>query len=131
MEKSKKFIESAGYVPYISFKKTPRQTFKIISEKEDTITDVDGSLKQGMSYLVEFDGGNRKKFFTGSLGLIAKLAELPLGSNVTIELKRKSFAGKIKSFYEVSGEGISAPNDIPVENDIEHKEEDLEEINIV
>lgn len=103
MDASKKYMaeNAKEYGDRISFKDDgPIHTVKILKDKEDTIPDGQGGKVKGMKYLVEEDGV-QKTIFTGSIGLVSKLAKCNAGDVVTIKLG----TANNKSFYTVTKEG--------------------------
>jgi len=117
MQASKDYLKENGYNDRISFSDGSAHKVKLLKEKEDTIPDGRGGTVKGMKYLVE-EGGAQKTFFTGSLGLISKLADLNEGDVVTIQMKKannKSFFVVIKDNGEVVGEHDDeiGDNDVP------------------
>jgi len=106
------FLKEKGIIPSISFKKSPKHTVKIQDRKRLTIN-CDGEKVDGISYLVEENGEN-KKFFTGSPNLIAQLAEFEKDDIVTIEMKKRKTPEGFRTFYEVKSETEkSPPEDYP------------------
>ena len=97
MEASKKYMQENGYNNRISFNDLSSHTVKLLKEKEDTIPDGKGGTVKGMKYLVE-EAGEAKEIFTGSIGLIAKLANCEAGDVVTIKMGKANN----KSFYTVT-----------------------------
>lgn len=118
MEISKKFMEKNGYNDRISFADGAAHTFKVLKEKEDSIPDPksEGGRKNGMKYLVEEDGV-QKEIFTGSIGLISKLAKVEPGTVVTAQMKKANN----KSYFTVSvnGEELLDEDEAPVIGDDE------------
>lgn len=102
MEASKKWMEKNSYNDRISFQDGLAHTFKVLKDKEDSIPDANsqGGRKHGMKYLVEEDGV-QKEIFTGSIGLISKLAKIEAGAVVTAQMKKANN----KSYYVVSANG--------------------------
>ena len=118
MEASKKYMEENGYNDRISFADGAIHTFKVLKDKEDSIPDAisPGGRKHGMKYLVEEDGV-QKEIFTGSIGLISKLAKVECERIV----KEKMFKENNKSYYKVLVDGaeIVDEGDEPVISDDE------------
>lgn len=108
MDVSKAYMQKNGYNDRISFQDGSAHTFKILKEKEDTIPDAtaEGGRKHGMKYLVVEDGVE-KEIFTGSIGLISKLAKLELGATVTAQMKKANN----KSYYVVTADGQEVLDD--------------------
>src|SRR3990167_5712359 len=100
MDASKTFLKTNKIIPFLSFKKEPKHTFKLLKDKVDTMTvKQSGTVKNGVSYLVEKDG-QAYKFFTSSIGLIQNLSEFGPGDEVTVEMKsRKAEDGTWRSYY--------------------------------
>ena len=73
MDNSKKYMAENGIGSRISFADGTAHTVKLLKDKEDSIPDGKGGTVKGMKYLVE-EGKEQKTIFTGSVGLIAKLA---------------------------------------------------------
>lgn len=96
MENSKKWMSENGLSTRISFNDGSAHTVKLIADKEDKIPDGKGGTVSGMSYKVE-ENGEEKTIFTGSVGLIGKLAEVEVGTVVTIQMRKANN----KSFYTV------------------------------
>lgn len=96
MEASKKYMEVNGFGDRISFADMKPHTIKLLKDKEDSIPDGKGGQITGMKYLVE-EGGVQKTIFTGSIGLVSKLAECAEGDVVTVVMKKANN----KSFYVV------------------------------
>lgn len=106
MQASKNYLKENGYNDRISFSDGAAHKVKVLKEKEDTIPDGHGGTVKGMKYLVEEDGV-QKTFFTGSLGLISKMADLVEGDVVTIQMKKANN----KSFFVVLKENGEAVGD--------------------
>ena len=100
MENSKKYLEENGYDDRISFNDGKAHTVKLLKDKEGTIPDGKGGTVKGMKYLVEEDG-KQKSFFTGSLGLVSKLAMCSDNDVVTIKMGKANN----KSYYTVIKQG--------------------------
>jgi hypothetical protein len=96
MEASKAYMKKNGFGDRISFSDLSAHTVKLIDEKEDSIPDTRGGTIAGMKYLVE-ENGEKKTIFTGSIGLITKLAQCNKGDTVTIKMSKANN----KSFYVV------------------------------
>jgi|GEM_PF-3660944 len=96
MENSKKYMKENGLSSRISFNDLSAHTVKVLRDKEDTIPDGKGGTVKGMKYLVE-ENGEQKSIFTGSVGLVAKLAEVEPNTTVTIQMKKANN----KSYYTV------------------------------
>lgn len=109
MDASKNYMKENGILDRISFNDGAAHTVKLIKDKQDSIPDQasQGGRKEGMKYLVEEDG-EQKSFFTGSIGLISKLAKCEEGDVVTIQMKKannKSYFVVTKDGEEVKEEG--------------------------
>ena len=102
MDASKKYMEQNGFNDRISFQDGAAHTFKVLKDKEDSIPDATspGGRKHGMKYQVEEEGVT-KEIFTGSIGLISKLAKVEPGTTVTVQMKKANN----KSFYTVLVDG--------------------------
>ena len=102
MDASKKYMEQNGYNDRISFADGATHTFNVMKDKEDSIPDATspGGRKHGMKYLVD-EGGVQKEIFTGSIGLISKLAKVEPGTAVTVNM----FKANNKSYYKVLVDG--------------------------
>lgn len=110
MQASKEYTKEHGGLR-ISFSDGAAHTVKLIKDKVDSIPDGKGSTISGMKYLVEEDG-EQKTIFTGSIGLVSKLAACNEGDTVTIQMKKANN----KSFFVVTkaGEEILEDGEIPV-----------------
>ncbi len=93
-------MKDNGMQDRISFADLQPHTVKLIKDKEDSIPDGKGGTIKGMKYLVEEDGV-QKTIFTGSIGLVSKLAACSEGDVVTIKMSKANN----KSFYTVTKEG--------------------------
>lgn len=100
MQSSKDFLKNKGIMTRISFKESPVHTVKLLSDSIESIKDEKGEEVEGVKYLVE-ENGEKKSFFTSSVGLMQRLAEYKEGSTVTIEMKSKKKDGKWISYFEV------------------------------
>jgi len=118
MEESKKWMKEGGYGNRISFKDNLAHTVKLIKDKVDTIPDGHGGTIKGMKYLVEEDQ-EQKTIFTGSVGLISKLALCEAGDVVVIQMK----IANNKSFYTVTKAGAEIGEETPIADDEEAPEE--------
>jgi hypothetical protein len=96
MQNSKEWMKEGGYSNRISFNDGSVHTVKLLKDKVDTIPDGKGGTIKGMKYLVE-ENGEQKTIFTGSVGLVAKLAECNEGDVVTINMYKQNS----KSYYKV------------------------------
>ena len=106
MDASKQFLKDNDIVPFISFKAIPKHTFKLLGD-EIAEMQTEGKTVKGVRYAVE-ENGEKKSFFTGSSTLIARLSEFPIGTVVTVEMKkRKGDDGIWKSYFEISSGGES------------------------
>ena len=122
MQIAKDYLKEKGVRPYISFKNNPRHIVTLKNAKKDSLKGQDGKVVEGMSFLVD-ENGEEKKFFTQSTSLIGQLAEFEFGDTVTIEMKRKNVDGSVKSYYVVtSGKKVvpvkdeEAPDDAVVDS---------------
>lgn len=110
MEASQKYMKDNGILNRISFADGAAHKVKLLKDKVDSIPGgPNGTQVEGMKYLVE-ENGEQKSFFSGSVGLIAKLAVCEVGDVVTIQMKKANN----KSFYSVTKEGgeeIVTPED--------------------
>lgn len=100
MDIAKNFLKKHNIVPTISFKDGKAHTLKILNAKEDSLTDDTGKVIEGMAFLVEEDG-EHKRFFTGSISLISKLANVELNDVVEIQMKKKKTDKGYKSYFSV------------------------------
>ena len=118
MEASKQWMKEGGYGNRISFNDGSAHTVKLIKDKVDTIPDGKGGTVKGMKYLVE-ENGEQKTIFTGSVGLVSKLAILESGEVVTIQMKKannKSFFVVTKQGEEIGDEHQIADGEMPSED---------------
>lgn len=106
MQASKEYMKTNQIVPFISFKDGSAHTVKLIKDKVDSIKDGNnGGMVQGVKFLVE-ENGEKKSFFTSSVGLIQKLSDFSEGDVVTIKMVSKKVNGEFRSSFVVSaGEG--------------------------
>lgn len=114
MEASEKYMKDNGFNDRISFNDLSAHTVKLLADKEDTIPDGKGGTVGGMKYLVE-EEGVKKTIFTGSIGLISKLAKCQVGDTVTIKMGKANN----KSFYTVTKDGAEvkeAGEETPVDD---------------
>ena len=120
MENSKSFLQKQDIKPRISFKDGKTHIVKLLNDKQDTLTDENGKQVEGVKYLVE-EEGEMKTFFTSSIGLITKLAELEPETIVAITMKRKKGEKGYTSYYDVEeAKQEFSDNEIPViENESE------------
>ncbi len=106
-------MKQNGYGDRISFANGDKFTVTLLKDKVDTIPDGKGGNVSGMKFLVMHDGV-QKSFFTGSIGLISKLAVCEEGDEVTINM----YKANNKSYYNVlkGGQEIKADDedDAPV-----------------
>ncbi len=100
MDASKEYMKKNGIGARISFADGSAHTVKLLRDKVDTIPDGKGGNIEGMKYLVE-ENGEQKTIFTGSVGLISKLAECKPLDLVTIQMKKANN----KSFFVVLKDG--------------------------
>lgn len=97
MKASQDFMKDNGMTDRISFADGSSHTVKLIKDKIDSIPDGKGGQIKGMKYQVEEDGVI-KTIFTGSIGLVSKLAKCEEGNIVTIKMGKANN----KSFYTVN-----------------------------
>lgn len=90
-------MKDNGILPRISFNDGAPHTVKLVKDKVDKIPDGKGGTVDGMKFMVE-EGGESKTFFTGSVGLISKLASVEEGTTVTIQMKKANN----KSYFVVT-----------------------------
>jgi hypothetical protein len=133
MESLKKYLQSKGYSPRISFKDGQAHVVELIDAKQETIKTADGEVKGWKFDVVE--GGDSKTFFTSSEALLVALAPYKEHSIVKIQMTRKSINGVVRSRYiveEVSGHDEAHDNfdDIPIVGDNETNKEDEEPFDI-
>lgn len=113
MDESKKWMKESGYDARISFSDLAAHTVKLMKDKVDQIPDGKGGFIKGMKYLVEEDG-EQKTIFTGSVGLVSKLALCAVGDVVTIKMGKANN----KSFYTVKkADGEEVGEKAPVGDD--------------
>jgi hypothetical protein len=112
MQNSQNYMKSNGIMSRISFNDGQAHTVKLLKDKEDTIPDGHGNTIKGMKYLVE-ENGEEKSFFTGSIGLVSKLAMCEEGDVVTIKMGKANN----KSFYTVTKAGGEEIKNPEVEDD--------------
>ena len=108
-------------MPYISFKDGNPHTLKILNDKISTLKDKQGKEIEGVKYLVE-ENGEHKTFFTSSISLISKLADVEEGTEVIIQMRsRKTEDGSWQSYYEVANKSKVAKDmgEIPIIEDDE------------
>jgi len=113
MEASKNYMKEGGFDNRISFNDGSVHTIKLLKDKEDTIPDGKGGSIKGMKYLVE-ENGEQKTIFTGSIGLIGKLAICSVNDVVTVQMKKannKSFYIVTKAGGEEVGESLQVADD--------------------
>lgn len=113
MKASEAYMKDNGFNDRISFNDLSAHTVKLLQDKEDSIPDGKGGTVKGMKYLVEEDGV-QKTIFTGSIGLISKLAKCNENDVVTIKMGKannKSFYTVTKDGEEVKEEGEETPSD--------------------
>lgn len=101
MQESKEYLKDNNIVPRISFKKDPKHQLKLISDKKDSIQDENGLVVEGMKYEVE-ENGEKKTFFTTSVGLIQELSQRNEGDVVVIEMKSKKGNNGFITYFEVT-----------------------------
>lgn len=118
MDASKKWMEEGGYSNRISFKDNLAHTVKLLKDKVDTIPDGHGGSVKGMKYLVE-ENGEQKTIFTGSVGLVSKLALCAPGDVVIIQMK----VANNKSFYTVTKAGAEVGEEVPIDDNEEAPDE--------
>ena len=112
MEQSKQWMKEGGYSNRISFNDLSAHTVKLVKDKVDSIPDGKGGMVKGMKYLVE-ENGEQKTIFTGSVGLVSKLAECSEGDVVTIQMKKANN----KSYYTVTKAGQEVGESAPIGDD--------------
>jgi 3-hydroxymyristoyl/3-hydroxydecanoyl-(acyl carrier protein) dehydratase len=117
MQSSKEWMKESGYNDRISFNDLQAHTVELVKDKQDEIPDGRGGIVKGMKYLVKEDGVE-KTIFTGSIGLISKLAVCEPGDVVTIQMKKANN----KSFYTVTKAGAEVGEATPVADDEEAPE---------
>lgn len=100
MQGAKDYLKNSDIMQRISFKDGSAHTVKMIKSKVDKIRTEDGEV-EGVKFLVEEDGEN-KSFFTQSIGLIQKLADVEEGETVTIKMASKKINGQFRSAFVVS-----------------------------
>ena len=118
MEASKQWMKEGGFSNRISFNDGSSHTVKLVKDKVDSIGDGKGGQVNGMKYLVE-ENGEQKTIFTGSIGLVSKLAVCSEGDLVTIQMKKannKSFYVVTKEGQKVGDDGEVADDEVPAEN---------------
>ena len=111
MQAAKEFVKQNGYGDRISFANGEKFTVTLLKEKVDSIPDPKGGTVTGMKFLVSHEGVE-KSFFTGSIGLISKLAMCELGDVVTINM----YKANNKSYYNVlkGGVAVGIDEDAPI-----------------
>ena len=119
MQVAKDYLREKGVRPFISFKNNPKHTVTLKNAKKDQLKDQGGEVIDGMSFLVD-ESGEEKKFFTQSTSLIGQLAEFEFGDTVTIEMKRRNVSGSVKSYYVVT----SSKKVVPVKDEEAPEEPD-------
>lgn len=95
MQSSKDYMKENGMGTRISFADGSTHTVKLLKDRVNTIK-VNGEDVKGMEYKVE-ENGEEKTIFTGSIGLISKLAVCEVGDVVTINM----YKANNKSYYKV------------------------------
>ena len=108
MEQSKAWMKEGGYNNRISFNDLSAHTVKLVKDKVDSIPDGHGGMVKGMKYLVE-EAGEQKTIFTGSIGLVSKLAVCSEGDVVTIQMQKRNN----KSYYTVTKAGVEVGDALP------------------
>ncbi|MCR4307089.1 MAG: hypothetical protein NUV80_00855 [Candidatus Berkelbacteria bacterium] len=105
MQNSKQFLQTHNVMPRISFKDGQAHLLSMLNDKIDTIKGTDGEMVEGVKYLVQ-EENEKKTFFTSSISLIQKLADVKEGENVIVQMKsRKGENGKWQSYYDVQYKG--------------------------
>lgn len=124
MKASKEYMKNNQIVPYISFKDGGQHTVILIKDKVDTIKDGNtGGVVEGVKFLVE-ENGEKKSFFTSSIGLIQKLSEYQEGDTVTIKMVSKKVNGEFRSSFLVkSGDGSEKAEEGEEEEEEEPQQE--------
>lgn len=107
MKGAQDWMKNNGIMPRISFNDGQAFTVKLLGDKIDTIPDAfnKGAKLEGMKFLCEHEG-EKKTFFTTSVGLIGKLAAVEEGETVTIQMKKANG----KSFFVVTKDGQEVTN---------------------
>jgi len=106
------YLQEKGFLPRISFKKSPVHTVTIISKERRTIKDPNtpGEEVDGIAIKVEEEGEERE-IFTSSVSLLQQLADVKDGETVTIKMiKRKTDKG-YRTSYEVTEPEIAKVKD--------------------
>jgi len=116
MENSRQYLKDHNIVPIISFKDGKPHTVILLKDEISTLTDAGGKEIEGISIIVK-ENGEDKKFFTSSAGLISRLAEIPVGETVKIQLKNRKTDSGFQSYYDIvvisQGESDIDPDEIP------------------
>lgn len=108
MQASKDWMKQEGYTNKISFADGVAHTVKLLKDKVENAL-INGKEVKGMKYLVE-EGGEQKTIFTGSVGLVSKLAMCEEGDIVIIQMGKANN----KSFYtvkKVDGTEVKTPDE--------------------
>jgi len=101
VENSKAFLKTNKILPRISFTDGKPRTLKIVDDKIDKLTDQAGQIVEGVKYKV-LEGNEVKTFFTASIALITKLAEIAPNTMVKIQQRKYNSSGNIRTTYDVS-----------------------------
>ena len=97
MQASKQWVKDSGYNDRISFNDLSAHTVTLLKDRVDSIPDGKGGQIKGMKYLVK-EGDTEKTIFTGSIGLVSKLAMCNENDVVTIQM----YKANNKSYYKVT-----------------------------
>jgi hypothetical protein len=136
MQEIKNWLKDHQVLPRISFKDRHEHTIKMIQAKEESFTNNEGELVNGIKFKV-YEDGEVKTFFTASQDLLLKLSECQEGDIYRVKMCAKNIGGVIKTYYEVKkmeGETevdveAGEADDIPViEDQDEPTEKDLEKV---
>ena len=137
MENSKLYLKKHQILPQISFKDGSEHTVVLIADKPAMFTDKNGEEKEGMVYKVT-EGGEPKKFMTGSEGLISKLSQLEPNTIVRIKMvKGKNGKGQWVNRFQADiigkqdGKNVIIPEKENEETEYEETAEEIKEIPIV
>jgi len=116
------YFKKHDIVPTISFKDGKTHIVQIAKRKIDTIT-TDSGPKEGITYFV-IENKEAKRFFTTSIGLISKLAEIKENETIAIQMKSRKTEQGYQSYYDVQtvkdgfpvgeGEEILPEGEIPI-----------------
>lgn len=127
MDAAKQYLKDQGWIPRISFQKTPKVTVKLISDEKRKITDDAGREIEGIAIKVEEDG-EEKEIFTASMSLIQQISEYEAGDVVVIEMKKNKTDKGYRTYFKVSEAGKEeGSEEIPI---IEEEEEYIASMDI-